>query len=93
MLIGKHSSVSPVQKDVVMKFNRSIGLYEHISNFKCVSSNDIDENVNFMFDNNVIEVNNMIENFNDVQICVPKADQVSCQLDQKVASTCLCVGT
>ena len=103
MLLGKHSPVSPVQEDIVKKFHKSTdysnihsnsirkATYEHSSNFKCINENDIDENVDFMFDN-VIEVNNMLDNFNDVQNRVPKANQGPLQFVPKVAGLCLCVG-
>ena len=66
---------------------------EHSSNFKCINDNDIDENVDFMFDN-VIEVNNMLDtnNFYDVHKRVPKANQGPLQSVQKIAGLCLCIG-
>ena len=45
-----------------------------------------------MSNSSLIEVDNMIVNFNDVQIHASKADQVTLQTEQKIASTCLCVG-
>ena len=48
--------------------------FDHISDFKCVNKSiDINENVDFMYDYSVIEMNNLLENFNDVQIHSPKA--------------------
>ena len=104
MLIGKHSPVSPVQEDIVKKFHRSTDYSdihsniirkttcEHSSNFKCINYNDIDENVDFMFDN-VIEVNNILDNFNDVPYLVPKANLGPLQFVPTVAGLCLCIGT
>ena len=103
MLIGKHSPVSPIQEDIVKKFHKSTdysgihsniirnSTYEHSSNFKCINYNDIDEIVEFMFDN-VIEVNNMLDNFNYVPSFVPKANQGPLQFAPTAAGLCLCTG-
>ena len=56
--------------DVVEKFHNYTGCadphsnnvrqstFDHISNFKCVNNSDINGNIDYMYDNSVIELNN-----------------------------------
>ena len=65
----KSTGYSDIHSNIITKSS-----CEHSSNFKCINYNHIDENVEFIFDN-VIEVNNMLDNFTDVPSSVPKVNQ------------------